>query len=79
MEQRRRIDIAAKGSNPWIQFGTEHIILSGASSGNLNRALTVAQKSGGVSNISADKPTLEDVFLLALQYSDGNNGRIGTF
>lgn len=46
-----------------IQKGTDYTIISGAGSGNLNRVLEVAQQSGGVSNISADKPTLEDVFL----------------
>ncbi len=54
---------AIRGVKSVIQKGTDYIIVSGAGSGNLNRVLEVAQQSGGVSNISADKPTLEDVFL----------------
>ncbi|TCT16128.1 ABC-2 type transport system ATP-binding protein [Natranaerovirga pectinivora] len=46
-----------------IRDGSDYIIISGAGYGNLNRVLSVAQEKGGVSNISADKPTLEDVFL----------------
>lgn len=41
----------------------EYTIISGAGSGNLNRVLEVVQQNGGVTSISADKPTLEDVFL----------------
>ncbi len=52
-----------QGVKSVIQNGPEYIILSGAGAGNLNRILAVAQQSGKVSNISADKPTLEDVFL----------------
>lgn len=54
---------AIRGVKSVIQKGTDYIIVSGAGSGNLNRVLEVAQQSGGVSNITADKPTLEDVFL----------------
>ncbi|TCK92756.1 ABC-2 type transport system ATP-binding protein [Natranaerovirga hydrolytica] len=43
--------------------GSEYVIISGAGYGNLNRVLSIAQEKGGVSNVSADKPTLEDVFL----------------
>lgn len=54
---------AIQGVKTVTQNGTDYIIVSGAGSGNLNRVLAVAQQSGVVSNISADKPTLEDVFL----------------
>lgn len=54
---------AIQGVKSVMQKGADYTIVSGAGSGNLNRVLAVAQQSGGVSNISADKPTLEDVFL----------------
>lgn len=54
---------AVQGVKSVMQKGADYTIVSGAGSGNLNRVLEVAQQSGGVSNISADKPTLEDVFL----------------
>jgi len=54
---------AIQGVKSVIQKDNEYTILSGSGSGNLNRILTLAQKSGAVLNISADKPTLEDVFL----------------
>ncbi|WP_367565749.1 ATP-binding cassette domain-containing protein [Lacrimispora sp.] len=54
---------AIQGVKTVIQKGADYAIVSGAGSGNLNRVLEVAQQNGGVSNISADKPTLEDVFL----------------
>ena len=43
--------------------GNDYLIISGAESGNLNRIMEVAMRHGGVANISADKPNLEDVFL----------------
>jgi len=43
--------------------GNEYVIISGAESGNLNRIMEVAMRHGGVANITADKPNLEDVFL----------------
>lgn len=52
-----------QGVKEVAQKGTDYTIVSGAGSGNLNRVLEIAQQRGGVSNISADKPTLEDVFL----------------
>lgn len=52
-----------QGVKSVMQNGADYTIISGVGSGNLNRVLEVAQQSGGVSNISADKPTLEDVFL----------------
>lgn len=54
---------AIQGVKNILQTGSEYVIISSAGSGNLNRVLSVAQKHGGVSNVSADKPTLEDVFL----------------
>lgn len=54
---------AIQGVKSVSEIGSEYTIISSAGSGNLNRVLTVAQQNGGVSNISADKPTLEDVFL----------------
>ncbi len=52
-----------QGVKSVINIGAHYTIVSGAGSDNLNRVLTIAQQSGGVSNISDDKPTLEDVFL----------------
>jgi len=47
-----------------IQYiNNEYVIGSMPGSENLNRILEVAQHNGGVSNITADKPNLEDVFL----------------
>ena len=43
--------------------GNDYHIVSGAESGNLNRIMEVAMRHGGVANITADKPNLEDVFL----------------
>ena len=54
---------AIQGVKSVVQNGAEYTIRSTAGSGNLNRVLSVAQQSGGVSYISAEKPTLEDVFL----------------
>ncbi len=54
---------AIQGVKSVTQSGANYAIISGAGTGNLSRVLEIAQQSGGVSNISADKPTLEDVFL----------------
>lgn len=54
---------AIQGVKSVYQNGAEYTILSGAGSGNLNRVIAIAQQNGGVSNITAEKPTLEDVFL----------------
>ncbi|MCL2427127.1 MAG: ABC transporter ATP-binding protein [Oscillospiraceae bacterium] len=43
--------------------GNDYVIISEAESGNLNRIMEVAVRHGGVANITADKPNLEDVFL----------------
>jgi len=52
-----------QGIKSVIQRGNEYIIISQALEGNLNRVLVVAQMHGGVTNITADKPSLENVFL----------------
>ena len=43
--------------------GNNYVVISSAESGNLNRIMEVAMRHGGVANITADKPNLEDVFL----------------
>ncbi|MCL2827932.1 MAG: ABC transporter ATP-binding protein [Oscillospiraceae bacterium] len=43
--------------------GSHYLIISGAGSGNVNRIMEVAQRNGGVTSFSEDKPNLEDVFL----------------
>ncbi len=54
---------AIQGVKTVMHNGADYTIVSGAGSDNLNRVLMVAQQRGSVSNIVADKPTLEDVFL----------------
>ena len=44
-------------------MGNNYTITSTADSGNLNRIMEIAMRHGGVANITADKPNLEDVFL----------------
>ena len=43
--------------------GNQYLIISESDSGNLNRIMEIAMRHGGVVNINADKPNLEDVFL----------------
>lgn len=43
--------------------GNHYLITSGAGSGNVNRLMEIAQRHGGVTSFSEDKPNLEDVFL----------------
>jgi len=43
--------------------GNDYVVTSEAESGNLNRIMEIAVRHGGVANITADKPNLEDVFL----------------
>jgi ABC-2 type transport system ATP-binding protein len=43
--------------------GSEYVIISNADSGNINRIMEIAMRHSGITNISAAKPTLEDVFL----------------
>jgi ABC-2 type transport system ATP-binding protein len=43
--------------------GNAYEIISSAGSGNLNRIIEIAQRHGGITDVSVVKPTLEDVFL----------------
>ncbi|OLO37038.1 export ABC transporter ATP-binding protein [Alkalihalophilus pseudofirmus] len=43
--------------------GKEIHIISQVGTGNLDRALSIAKDFGGIHSVSAEKPTLEDVFL----------------
>jgi len=43
--------------------GNHYLIVSGASSGNVNRIMEIAGRHGGVTSFSEDNPNLEDVFL----------------
>ena len=43
--------------------GNEYTIQSETDNGNVNRIMEIAMRHGGVSNITAAKPNLEDVFL----------------
>ncbi len=46
-----------------IKNGKEIHIISQVGAGNLDRALSIAKEFGGIHSVSAEKPTLEDVFL----------------
>lgn len=59
LEKLRKID----GVKQVTQEGSQLIIISRVGSGNLDRALSIAKSAGGVQSVSAEKPTLEDVFL----------------
>ena len=54
---------AISGVKSVEQNGKDYLIISGAGSGNVNRIMEVAQRHGGVTSFSEDKPNLEDVFL----------------
>ena len=57
-------DIVAIGGVKNVSVsGNNYLIISSAESGNLNRIMEIAMRHGGVANITADKPNLEDVFL----------------
>ena len=43
--------------------GNHYTLVSGAGSGNVNRIMEIAQRNGGVTSFSEEKPNLEDVFL----------------
>lgn len=43
--------------------GTKVTIISQSGSGNLDRVISVAKRAGGVRSVTAERPTLEDVFL----------------
>lgn len=59
LEKLRQID----GVKQVTQKGAELHIISRVGSGNLDRALSLAKSAGGVRSVSAEKPTLEDVFI----------------
>lgn len=46
-----------------LHKGNVYEIISTAGSGNINRIIEIAQRHGGITDISVVKPTLEDVFL----------------
>ncbi|TSB45327.1 ABC transporter ATP-binding protein [Alkalicoccobacillus porphyridii] len=52
-----------EGVKQVISEGNNLQIISRLGAGNLDRTLTLAKEAGGVLSISAEKPTLEDVFL----------------
>jgi ABC-2 type transport system ATP-binding protein len=59
LEKLRKLD----GVKQVTKTGKEIQIISQAGAGNLDRALTVAKEFGGIHSVTAEKPTLEDVFL----------------
>ncbi|WP_100399176.1 ABC transporter ATP-binding protein [Bacillus sp. FJAT-44742] len=71
LEKLRKLD----GVKQVSKTGKEIQIISQAGAGTLDRALTVAKKFGGIHSVTADKPTLEDVFLTLTgkQLRDGGN------
>jgi ABC-2 type transport system ATP-binding protein len=52
-------------------------VVSGAASGNLNRIIEIAQRHGGITDVSVVKPTLEDVFLTLTGKSLRDGGESG--
>ncbi|MCC5912727.1 MAG: DUF4162 domain-containing protein, partial [Clostridiaceae bacterium] len=59
LKKLRRID----GVKQVTQVGKQIQIISQVGAANLDRALSIAKEGGGVLSVSAEKPTLEDVFL----------------
>ncbi|WP_096435853.1 ABC transporter ATP-binding protein [Alteribacter populi] len=59
LEKLRNLD----GVKQVVQDGVQLQIISSTGSGNLDRALSIVKDAGGVRSVSAEKPTLEDVFL----------------
>lgn len=59
IDKLRRLD----GIKHVTREGQKLRIVSHAGSGNLDRALAIARNAGGILSVSAEKPTLEDVFL----------------
>jgi len=57
--------------------GNAYEIISTAGSGNLNRIIEIAQRHGGVTDVSVVKPTLEDVFLTFTGKSLRDGGESG--
>jgi len=54
---------AVGGVKSVARSGGEYVVVSGADSGNVNRLMEIAQRHGGVTSFTTDKPDLEDVFL----------------
>ncbi|MCL2391127.1 MAG: ABC transporter ATP-binding protein [Oscillospiraceae bacterium] len=54
---------AISGVKHVVVSDNQYTIVSGADSGNVNRIMEIAQRNGGVTSFSEDKPNLEDVFL----------------
>ncbi|WP_042221883.1 ABC transporter ATP-binding protein [Oceanobacillus manasiensis] len=59
LERLRKLD----GVKQVLKNEKEIHIISQVESGNLDRVLSIAREFGGIHSISAEKPTLEDVFL----------------
>jgi len=59
VEKLRKLD----GVKAVTRNGKEITINSQVGAGNLDRALSIAKEYGGIHSVTADKPTLEDVFL----------------
>lgn len=59
-----------------VQDGLKLQIISSTGAGNLDRVLSIVKDAGGVRSVSAEKPTLEDVFLTLTGKSlrDGEEG-----
>lgn len=57
--------------------GNAYEVISTAGSGNLNRIIEIAQRHGGVTDVSVVKPTLEDVFLTLTGKSLRDGGESG--
>ncbi|MCL2189076.1 MAG: ABC transporter ATP-binding protein [Defluviitaleaceae bacterium] len=54
---------AIAGVKDVVVNGNDYVITSSAESGNVNRIMEIAMRHGGIANITAAKPNLEDVFL----------------
>jgi ABC-2 type transport system ATP-binding protein len=57
--------------------GNAYEIISSAGSGSLNRIIEIAQRHGGITDVSVVKPTLEDVFLTLTGKSLRDGGESG--
>lgn len=67
---------AISGVKSVLQDGAEYVIISSAGSGNVNRIMEIAQRHGGVTSFSEDKPDLEDVFLTLTGKSLRDEGEV---
>ncbi|MDL2319073.1 ABC transporter ATP-binding protein [Eubacteriales bacterium OttesenSCG-928-A19] len=68
---------AVSGVKSVTADGNTYEIISTAGSGNLNRIIEIAQRHGGVTDVSVVKPTLEDVFLTLTGKSLRDGGENG--